>query len=59
MASNYERTGTSREGPEPLQVPDSWAEPYAALAEEMDFPVTDVGDAAAQAREFISKIDAS
>lgn len=45
--------------PPTLQVPDSWAEPYTALAEEMDFPVTDVGDAADQAREFISKIDAS
>lgn len=45
--------------PPTLQVPNSWAEPYAALAEEMDFPVTDVGDAADQAREFISKIDAS
>jgi nucleotidyltransferase AbiEii toxin of type IV toxin-antitoxin system len=45
--------------PPTLQVPNSWEEPYAALAEEMDFPVTDVGDAAAQAREFISKIDAS
>jgi len=45
--------------PPTLQVPDSWAGPYTALAEEMDFPVTDVGDAADQAREFISKIDAS
>jgi len=45
--------------PPTLQVPDSWAEPYAALAEEMDFPIADVGAAAAQAREFISKIDAS
>jgi hypothetical protein len=42
-----------------LQVPNSWAEPYTALAEEMDFPVTDVGEAAAQVREFISKIDGS
>lgn len=30
-----------------------------ALAEEMDFPVGDVSDAAAQVREFIDKIDAS
>jgi hypothetical protein len=45
--------------PPTLQVPDGWAEPYTALAEEMDFPVTDVGEAAAQVREFIGKIDAS
>lgn len=45
--------------PPTLQVPDSWAEPYMALAEEMDFPVTDVGDAAVQVRELISEISAS
>lgn len=45
--------------PPTLEVPDGWAEPYAALAEEMDFPVIDVGDAAAQVREFIAEIDAS
>jgi hypothetical protein len=45
--------------PPNLLVPDSWAEPYMALAEEMDFSVTDVGDAAAQVRELISEIDAS
>ena len=45
--------------PPTLEVPDAWAEPYAALAEEMDFPVTDAGDAAAQVREFISTIDAA
>jgi hypothetical protein len=42
-----------------LEVPDAWAEPYMALAEEMSFPVSDVGDAAAQVREFIGKIDAA
>ncbi|MBA3866177.1 MAG: nucleotidyl transferase AbiEii/AbiGii toxin family protein [Solirubrobacterales bacterium] len=45
--------------PPTLHVPDGWAEPYTALAEEMDFPVTDVVDAATQVRDFISKIDAS
>ncbi len=44
--------------PPTLQVPDSWAEPYTALAEEMDFPVTDVSVAAAQVRELIGEIDA-
>lgn len=44
--------------PPTLMVPDSWAEPYMALAEDMDFPITDVGDAAAQVHEFISDIDA-
>lgn len=45
--------------PPTLQVPDSWAESYTALAEEMDFPVTDVGEAAARVRELISDIDAN
>lgn len=45
--------------PPSLEVPDPWAEPYMALAEEMNFPVADVGDAAAQIRGFIAEIDAS
>jgi hypothetical protein len=45
--------------PPTLEVPDGWAEPYAALAEEIDFPVIDVGDAAVQVREFIAEIDLS
>jgi Nucleotidyl transferase AbiEii toxin, Type IV TA system len=45
--------------PPDLQVPDSWAEPYVALAEEMDFPVAEVSDAAAQVRELIDEIQAS
>jgi hypothetical protein len=43
--------------PPTLEVPDSWVEPYSAMAEEMDFPVTDVGAASAQVREFIGTID--
>jgi hypothetical protein len=43
--------------PPDLEVPGNWAEPYAALAAEMDFPVKDVEDAAAQVREFIGEID--
>lgn len=45
--------------PPTLEVPDHWAEPYAALAEEMGFPVADVDDAAAQVRKFIDKIDSA
>jgi hypothetical protein len=45
--------------PPTLEVPDSWAEPYTAMAQEMDFPVTDVDEAAAQVRELIGKIDAA
>jgi len=45
--------------PPSLEVPDAWADPYMALAEEMNFPVADVGDAAAQVRGFIAEIDAS
>jgi hypothetical protein len=44
--------------PPELVVPGSWAEPYAALAEEVDFPIDDVEDAAARVREFIAEIDA-
>ncbi|HEU5106370.1 MAG TPA: nucleotidyl transferase AbiEii/AbiGii toxin family protein [Solirubrobacterales bacterium] len=45
--------------PPTLEVPAGWAEPYAALAEEMNFPVADVDDAAAQVREFIDQIHAA
>jgi hypothetical protein len=45
--------------PPELVVPDVWAEPYAALAEEMTFPVADVEDAATQVRELIAVIDAA
>jgi hypothetical protein len=43
--------------PPELEVPGIWVEPYSALTEEMDFPVGDVDDAAAQVREFIDEID--
>lgn len=43
--------------PPELVVPDIWAEPYAALAEEMDFPITDVEEAAVQVRKLIAVID--
>jgi hypothetical protein len=44
--------------PTQLSVPDSWAEPYRALAGEMQFPVADVDDAADAVRVFIAAIDA-
>ena len=45
--------------PPELLIPDVWAEPYAALAEEMEFSLTDVEEAAAEVRELISAIDAA
>lgn len=44
--------------PPQLSVPESWIEPYRALAEEMQFPVADVNDAADDVRAFIAAIDA-
>lgn len=45
--------------PPELIVPDGWAGPFAALAKEMDFPITDVEEAAAQVRRLIAAIDAA
>lgn len=45
--------------PPELLVPDAWAEPYKALAEEMSFPIVDVEEAAIQVRELIAVIDAA
>ena len=45
--------------PPELIVPDVWAEPYAALAEEMEFPIANVEEAAAEVRELIAAIDAA
>lgn len=45
--------------PPELLIPEAWAEPYAALAEEMDFPVADVEEAASDVRELIAAIDAA
>ncbi|MEX0972623.1 MAG: nucleotidyl transferase AbiEii/AbiGii toxin family protein [Solirubrobacterales bacterium] len=44
--------------PPRLSVPGSWAEPYRTLAEEMQFPVANVDDAADDVRAFIAAIDA-
>lgn len=43
--------------PPALITPDSWAEPYAQLADELNFPITDVNEAAAVVTEFITEID--
>jgi hypothetical protein len=45
--------------PPELIVPEVWVEPYAALAEEMDFPITNVEEAAVEVRELISAIDSA
>jgi hypothetical protein len=43
--------------PPELLVPEAWAEPFAALAEEMEFPVSDVEAAAVEVRDLIAEID--
>lgn len=45
--------------PPVLIVPDIWIEPYAGLAEEMEFPFTDVEEAAVEVRELIAAIDSA
>lgn len=45
--------------PPELLVSDTWAEPFAALAEEMSFPIENVEEAAGQVRELIAAIDAA
>ncbi len=45
--------------PPKLIVPDSWADPYRALAEEMQFPIIDVGDAGGRVKDFIAEIASS
>lgn len=45
--------------PPQLIVPDSWAPPFARLARESQFAITDVEEGAAQVREMIAEIDAA
>lgn len=45
--------------PPALIVPDSWAEPYAAMAQEMGFLIAEVEEAAQLVRELIEAIDAA
>jgi len=45
--------------PPELLIPGPWAEPYAALATEMDFPIRDVEEAAVRVRELIAEIEAA
>lgn len=43
--------------PPALDAPSSWAEPYARLAGELEFAITDLDDAARSVVEFIGEID--
>jgi len=43
--------------PPALKAPISWADPYARLASELEFAITDLGEAAALIAEFIAEID--
>ena len=45
--------------PPDLLLPEGWAEPYTALAEAMEFPIADVGEAAVEVRQLIAAIDAA
>jgi Nucleotidyl transferase AbiEii toxin, Type IV TA system len=45
--------------PPELLVPGGWSEPYRALAEETEFPVTEVEEAADQVRKLVAEIDES
>lgn len=45
--------------PPELIISAAWAEPYVALAIEMDFPIQDIEEAAAQVRELIAEIDSA
>jgi hypothetical protein len=42
--------------PPEVHVPPHWAEPFARLAEEIDLPTRDVGEAAAALRAFIAEM---
>jgi Nucleotidyl transferase AbiEii toxin, Type IV TA system len=43
--------------PPTLDAPSSWAEPYARLAGELEFAITDLDEAARLVSEFIGEID--
>lgn len=43
--------------PPALDAPSSWAEPYARLAGELEFAITDLDEAARLVGEFIGEID--
>lgn len=47
----------SHSWPPRLVIPATWVEPYGAMAQEMDFPVGDVEEAAEQVRDLIDAID--
>lgn len=45
--------------PPELTTPPRWAEPYARLAGDLEFAITDVDEAATLVRDFIAEIDAA
>jgi hypothetical protein len=45
--------------PPELLLPSSWEEPYKIEADKLKFTPTDVHDAAAKVRAFITQIDAA
>jgi Nucleotidyl transferase AbiEii toxin, Type IV TA system len=50
------RLRTKHAWPPAVTVFDAWSEPYRALADELDFPLRDVEDAAAAVRALIQRI---
>ena len=53
------RTRGTHEWPPMLDVPAHWIEPFAALAREIDLPVTDARDAMARVRKLVERIQAA
>lgn len=43
--------------PPPIELPPEWVQPYRALAEELELPVTDATDAALQLRSFLHRVE--
>lgn len=50
------RTRDTHTWPPVLELPSHWAEPFAALARELDLPVTDGHEAMERARAFVDRI---
>jgi hypothetical protein len=53
------RTRGTHAWPPALDVPDHWAEPFAALARELELPVHTANDAMGRVRAFVDRILAS
>lgn len=50
-------TRGEHEWPPALNPPASWPAPYMRLADDLNFPITDVNEAVSLVREFIAEID--